>query len=663
MSTLETVKAPGPRSHWLLLLVLLLATLAAYQPAWHGGMVWDDEAHVTRPDLQSVGGLGRIWREVGATQQYYPLVHSAFWIEHALWGDDTFGYHIVNITLHAVTALLLALILQHLAVRGAWVAAVIFALHPVHVESVAWVSELKNVLSGMLMLAAAWCYLRFDERRAARSYGLALLLFVLALLSKTVSAMFPAAMLLVLWWQHGRILWRRDVLPLVPFFALGVLGALLTIWIERTLIGAEGADFELSAVERLLVAGRAVWFYLATLLWPRDLVFIYPRWDVRQNAVWQYLFPLALIGTIVALWWLRHRWRGPLAALLVFIALVAPALGFVNVYPFRYSFVADHFQYHASTAIIALVAATLVGVAMRLNVKPRAATYGAMLAIGAPLAVLTWQQAHQYRDAEALYRSTLAKNPASWFANNNLGMIYLDQSPETALTHFRAAVAAKPDLAEAHNNIGSALERLGRIPEALTSYFEAQRIDPSLAANRKNLCHALQQMDRLDEAIGECEAAVRLAPDNAEARYNLGLILHRLGRTPEAVVHYVEALRLQPDSAPAHNDLGIALVQLNAAERGIAHLQEAIRLSPSYPDPYFNLASVHLQARRFDQAIAGYTEALKHKPDDPRAHYLLATAYEALGRPADALVHYREALRLDPATSDARDAIARLVRP
>ncbi|HUR20594.1 MAG TPA: glycosyltransferase family 39 protein, partial [Vicinamibacterales bacterium] len=274
---------------WVLLPALLLVTLAAYYPAWHGGFLWDDDAHITRVDLRSLHGLWRIWFEVGATQQYYPVTHSAFWLLHRMFGDVTLGYHLVNIGLHATSAFLFAVILRRLAVPGAVLAAFIFALHPVHVESVAWITELKNTLSAVLYLGAFLAYLHFDTDRRRRPYAIALGLFALALLSKTVTATMPAALLVVFWWQRGRLRLREDVLPLLPFFALGLTAGVVTSWVERTHIGAGGAEFDLSLIERGLIAGRAIWFYLAKLVWPADLVFIYRRWTIDPSSWTQFL--------------------------------------------------------------------------------------------------------------------------------------------------------------------------------------------------------------------------------------------------------------------------------------------------------------------------------------------------------------------------------------
>ena len=256
--------AAGRRRGIAVLLALVAVTLAAYYPAWHGGLLWDDQQHLTAPALQSLDGLRRIWLEPGATQQYYPLVHSAFWLQHRLWRDSTLGYHLVSILLHAVSAFFVGLVLRRLAIPGAWLAAAVFALHPVHVESVAWITELKNTLSGVFCLGAVLAWLRFDESRRTAPYAALVALFVLALLSKTVTAMLPVVLLVVVWWRRGAIDLRRDLLPLVPLVGLGAAAGMMTAWMERTqIIGGSASEFNFTFVERCLIAGRAAWFYLA----------------------------------------------------------------------------------------------------------------------------------------------------------------------------------------------------------------------------------------------------------------------------------------------------------------------------------------------------------------------------------------------------------------
>ncbi len=642
-----------------MLLVLLLATLAAYQPAWHGGMLWDDASHVTRSELQSGQGLWRIWFDLNTTQQYYPAVHSVFWVMHKLWGDDTMGYHLINILLHALCAFLFAVILRWLAVPGASLAAIIFALHPVHVESVAWISELKNTLSSLLYLGAMLAYLRFDRGRQERFYALAMALFVMALLSKTVTATLPAALLVVFWWQRGRLSWRRDALRLMPFFVIASAGGLFTAWIERTMIGAQGAEFQLSLIERSLIAGRAVWFYLGKLAWPANLIFIYPRWQISASAWWQYLYPLGVAALLVALWLLRYRSRAPLAALLFFCGTLFPALGFFNVYPFRYSFVADHFQYLASLSIIALFSAGMAHLAWRWKLHPKAAA-ATFLALGLLPGILTWSQSRQYSDAETLYRATLGRNPACWLAHVNLGILELNGSPDEAETHFKEALRLKPDLAEAHINLGI-LAAHGNIQAAEEQLREALRLKPDSAEARNNLGFVLQRAGRFDEAEAQLEEALRLNPEYADAHYNLGNALLGRNRFEEAVVQYEKALKLVGDSAEAHNGLGYALQHLGRLDEAAKCFQEALRLRPDYPDACYNLGNSLHAMNRLEEAVAQYLEAARLKPDFAEAFNNLGATLQGMGRMEEAATYYREALRLRPNYPEAQANLARIL--
>lgn len=673
---------------------LLLATLIAYLPAWHGGPLWDDEAHLTREALRSWDGLRRIWFDLGATQQYYPVVHSAFWLQHRLWGDATLGYHIVNIALHALSAGLLAVLLKRLEVPGAALAGVIFALHPVHVESVAWLTELKNTLSGFFVLSAFLVYLRFDERRDARRYGAALLLFVLALLSKSVTAVLPPALLVVFWWKRGTLDFRRDVVPLAPFFVLGIAAGLLTAWVERTLIGAQGAEFDFSAVERMLIAGRVFWFYLGKLAYPANLMFTYPRWEIGAAMWWQYLYPFAAIGLVIALWTLRWRTRGPLAAVLLYGGLLFPVLGFVNVYPFRYSFVADHFVYLASIPVIALVAAGIARAVERQRLSGAALMVG-IVAIATALGVLTHAQSRYYADAETLYRHVLDRNPSSWMAHNNLGKLLIETNPPDALKHFDEALRLRPGTAEAWNNRGRILHGAGRVRDAIADYRKAIALDPAVGSAHNNLCVALFSSGDAESAVHSCREAVRLMPDDAQAHFNLGRALSMLGRA-EAADHFRTALTLRPSYAEAHNDLGTALDQMGRADEALAHyreavrlnprlalahnnigiamqrrgrvdeaivaLREAVRLDPRYADAQFNLANLLQASGRVYESVPHYEAALLRNPTDASAHNNLGLALEALGRRAEAAAHYREAIRLRPDFAQARENVARVTR-
>lgn len=666
-------KERSPWARWDLFAALLLVTLAAYYPAWNGGLLWDDDAHVTRGDLQSLHGLWRIWFDVGATQQYYPVTHSTFWVLHRIFGDTTLGYHLFNITLHATSAFLFAVLMRRLAVPGAMLAAFLFALHPVHVESVAWITELKNTLSGAFYLGAAIAYLNFDASRLRRSWILALGLFVFALLSKTVTATLPATLLVVFWWQRGRLRVREDMAPLVPFFALSAVAALVTSWVERTQIGAEGAAFDFSLIERSVIAGRAVWFYLGKLFWPANLVFIYPRWNISQLEWWQCLFPLGVVILVAALWALRSRSRAPLAAVLFFIGTLAPALGFVNVYPFVFSFVADHFQYLASLGVIALVSAGATVLVRGWRVTPAIASGMAVLVLGT-LSALTWRESREYVDEETLYRTTLRSNPSAPMARNNLGELLRKRAgpgtPDRLLlqeaeSQFREALRLRPDdFPQAHNNLGTTLLALDRFDEAITEYRKALTLRPYDSIIQSNLslawtkkANALQLAGRLDETIAACREALRIKQDFVEAHGLLADALASRQAFDEAIPHYRAFVAARPQDVNAWTGLGVASIMTGRAEDAIAAFRSAADAAPDNSRLRQNLARALLDTGKLETAEAEAQRSVALDRNDPAAHEVLGRTFAAQRRFADARNAFQRSLQLDPSYAPALEGL------
>ncbi|HVS53753.1 MAG TPA: tetratricopeptide repeat protein [Opitutaceae bacterium] len=592
--------------------LLLGLVFVAYFPALSGGMLWDDAGHVTRPDLRSLDGLARIWFEVGATQQYYPVLHSAFWFEHLLWGDATLGYHLVNIFLHATAAFLFGLVLRRLAVPGAWLAALLFALHPVAVESVAWISEQKNTLSAVFYLAAALAYFRFDAERRPKDYAWATALFALAILAKTVTATLPAALLVVFWFRRGRIEWRRDVQPLLPWFAAALVMGAITAHFEHELIGARGADFALGVIPRLLLAGRVTWFYLGKLLWPADLLFVYPRWSIDASSAAQWIFLLTASASLVALAFWSRRQRAPLAVALLFGGTLFPVLGFFNVYPFVFSYVADHFQYLASLAIFAAAAAILTGV---LTARPAFVRWSSLALLLALLGGLTWQQSRMYRDVFTLYETTLRKNPRAWLAHHNLALaLAASGRVAEALPHAEATLALKPDYAPAENNLGDDLLRLGRAVEA----------------------------------IPHLERAIALQPDYVAAHRNLGFALAMSDRTAEALSHFQRAVQLDPNDADAELNWALGLMFTQSFEVAEPHFRRALALAPASADFHVTYGRALARAGRLDDAIAEFRAALAADPNSADAHAQLADALRRTGRASEAEAHLRAAPPLAP---------------
>jgi tetratricopeptide (TPR) repeat protein len=615
-----------------LFLLLSLVLLAVYFPALQGAMLWDDAGHVTRPELQSVSGLLRIWFELGATQQYYPLLHSAFWLQHRLWGDATLGYHVVNVLAHAAAACLFAAVLRRLAVRGATLAACIFALHPVGVESVAWIAEQKNTLSTVFYLAAALAWLRFEADRRPTRYLVASAWFVAALLTKTVTATLPAALLVLAWWRRGRLSWSDDVRPLLPWLGVGVAAGLGTAWLETHQIGAQGSDFALGPVERVLLAGRVVWFYVGKLLWPADLAFFYPRWTIDAGAAWQWLFPLAvLVALALAAWWSR-RDRGPLAALLLFGGTLFPVLGFVNVYPFVFSYVADHFQYLACLGLIALLAAGATHAATRCRLPAWCGPTGAagLLLL---LAGLGWRQSGNYRDVFTLYRATLERSPDSWVAHLNLGAA-LDEAgqPTEALPHLQRALELKRDHPETLNSLGNVLNRLGRPADARPLLERAVQLQPRFASAHNTLGVSRMAVGDADGGLAAFRRAVELDARFATARTNLGWALANRGRPAEALVHLEQARRLQPDHADAVLKTGLVLAMSGRMADALPHFRRAVDLQPDNPEAHLMLGTTLLELSRPDEALRPFEAALALAPTHRGARLGLEQARRMLGR-------------------------------
>ena len=630
-------------------------------------MIWDDNEHITRPALQSFHGLWEIWFHLGATQQYYPLLHSAFWLEHRLWGDSMLGYHLLNLFLHTAGALLVVLIVRRLALPGAWLAGLIFALHPVCVESVAWVSEQKSTLSGVFYLASALTYLRFDETRRRSLYFWALGLFVLALLCKTVTATLPAALLVVFWWKRGRLEWERDLRPLVPWFGLGATCGIFTAWVERTVIGAEGATYNLSLVQHILLAGRIICFYAGKLAWPSTLMFSYPRWQVDPTVWWQYLYPLGVAAVAVCLWWLLPRRRGPLAGFLIFVGTLFPVLGFLHVFPFQFSYVADHFQYLASLGIIVPMAYVLTYLTALAWPKKSAHTAVLVMLIAA-LGILTWRQTRMYSDAVTLYRTTIARNPASWLTHYNLGgtLAQLPGGEAEAIEEFRTALRIRPNYALAHNSLGYLLAKQpDRLPDAIAEYQAALRIDPGYALAHNNLGIALAQIPgRMPEAIAEFQSALRIRPRYVNAHMNLANALAQMpGRQADALAEYQAALRLEPDKAQAHTNQGIVLAQMpGRLPDAVAEFQAALQSEPNDARNHELLGDALAQMpARLPEAIDEYRVALRIKPDYLDAHLSLADALSKVpGQRQQAIAEYEAVLRARPDLDAARTSIQRL---
>lgn len=412
---------------WLRAVLLGVLVGAAYSPALRGTYLWDDNAHVPdQTELYTLRGLRNIWTSPGYVQQYYPLTFTTVWLSHHLWRGSPVGYHGLTLLFHIANAVLIALLLRQLGIPAPWLAAFFFALHPVNVESVAWISEIKNTQSTFFLLLGLMSYLRFRTTRSNRwGYALAFFFYACALLTKTAACVLPAVILLVLWFRDGRFPWR-DVAALTPFWILGLGLGLYTSTLERTLIGAEGWEWAISPVQRLWIAARAFWFYLEKLLWPAHLAFIYPRWNPDRMRVPGILALAGMAIGFATLWRMRKKiGMGAFIAFLIFLAGLFPALGFFNMYPARYSFVADHFQYLAAIPLFAGAAALIRAVCIRWAPDRPVIFTSTAAILCLALTILSWRRAYAFQDPDALWRDTLAKNPACAMAHCNLAWALL----------------------------------------------------------------------------------------------------------------------------------------------------------------------------------------------------------------------------------------------
>jgi protein O-mannosyl-transferase len=651
------------RRAFIFALVLAAVTIFVYRPAWNGGLLWDDDVYITNNELLTApDGLRRIWFSLDSPSQYFPLVYTTFRIEHAVWGLDPTGYHWVNLLLHIGNALLVWLVVARLKVPGAWLAGAIFALHPVQVESVAWITERKNVLMGFFFLLTLLAWIAFVDGKTKRRwlfYGLALILYLLALSAKTTACTLPATLFLILWLQKKPISWKR-IFQIIPFLVLGIAMGVLAMWWERYHQGTSRAAFTfLSPIERVLVASRAIWFYLSKLTWPSNLTFIYPRWDIAPTHLFNYAWLLAGVIVCVAIYFLRrYAGRSVEVAAGFFVATLSPVLGFIMLYTFRYTFVADHYQYLACIGPIALASAGLVNFADTFK-NSRTLIFSSALCVVALLATLTWRQAAMYGNIETLWRTTLSRNPSCWMAHNNLGIVLFEKGQlDDAIAHYRTTLQMQPNFWDADYNLGTALLGKGQVEEAIFFCDKAVRMQSNDPDAQVSLANALLQKRRIDDAIVHYQKAVAIRPDYFLARYGLGHALLEKGKFDAAIEHSRAASLIQPNNADCHTVLAIALDEKGQTAEAIKHYEKALEISPQSVSALNNLAwllatgsnaslrngarAIQL-ARQADQ-LSGGTNALVLRT--------LAAGYAEAGQFGKAIESARTAVQLGRSQGD-----------
>jgi protein O-mannosyl-transferase len=635
--------------------LIAAAVFVAYFPCVNGEFVLDDNMFLTNnPVIRAADGLFRFW-STGEAPEYYPAAYATNWVEWRLWELNPAGYHFTNLFLHIAESLLVWVVLRRLSIPAAFWAALIFALHPVNVESVAWLAQRRNMVAMLFLLLSILWYLKFAQLPGQRFsaqlpppakptahrsslishpssfYWLSLSAFVFAMLAKGSVAVMPAILLTIIWWLHpdgdcpesGAMrsmvaekmglshYVRRHLLPLLPFFVAATAFTAVNVWFQTR--GTEVVIRHAGFADRLVGAGAVVWFYLYKAILPLDLAFVYPRWAVdARNLLWWLPLVVALAATAI-LWMYRKTWARPLVfAWGYFCIALVPVMGFVDVGFMQYSLVADHYQHIAIIGLVALAAAGFGAWSKHDQGPLRHVVPIVAVASAGVLLLLTFLQSGIYRDNITLYESTLASNPRCWMAHNNLGVnLALAGDLDGAIEHYNQALSLKSDYPEARNNLANALVRAGRPKEAIEQYNEALRLQDDYPEARDGLLIALALTGRPDEAIDYYTRAMRNDRNNAQLHFKLGNALVRADRQSEGIEQYQKAVELAPDYAEAHVNLGNALMRTGHTDEAIEHYRRALRLKPGDSAARFNLISAFARAGRSDEAVATAREALE----------------------------------------------------
>lgn len=648
-STKSVAGWSGIRLAFLRALALAALCLAVYFPLHSAGFFWDDLYWiVNNPFVHRWSGLVNIWFQPDTFLQYYPLTTTGFLLQWMLWGTHPLGYHIVSVLLQIFNAILLWRLLLRLRFRAAWLMAAIFAIHPVVVESVAWVVEQKNLISGALVLMAVWAWVRFtaldhsdeDLQRAPpaldwKFYWLATILYLLALLAKTYVCALPAAILVLTWWKTGR-LGAKHILASGPWFGLSVAAGLMAIWRERTGAGAMGSYFHFSMRQHLIIAGKDLWFYPAKLLWPHPILSIYPRWHIRHFSALDLIYPLAaaLVGAVLFAG-CRRIGRGPAAATAIYAIMVSPSLGFFAFSGMSSTFVTDHYFYLGCISLIVLGVqwvdglprrATDLGQSISGAIARHRAKRGIAMAAGCGvllvLGILSFRRSVNYRSVKAIWAQELRYNKDCPAAYDNLGAMALNAGHyqkaitlaehgyslapkmdvvgsgiigagymrlhkyQQAITWLRRSLGPDPYYPIAIAQIAYCYEQTGNVKMALKDLHRGLTLMPHSATLLAALGQTLERHGQLQSAITAFHSAVQYAPTKPRYHLLLALALEKNGQWPKAIRQYQSALDLAPDLVQARFLLGRCLLRHGRPQAAIPEFQTVIQMAGAYPGAY-----------------------------------------------------------------------------
>ena len=651
-------------SKFLQIFFIVVLCLTTYASSVRNDFIWDDDSYVyANPYIQKTEGLSAIWL-THRLPQYYPITFTTFWIEHQLWGDHPLGYHISNLIFHILNAILIFWVVEKLCATLAFPVALLFAVHPIQVETVAWVTERKNLLALFFFLLAMLSYFRFDATRKTAYYFQTLGLFVCALLSKSIAVCFVFIPVLYGWWRNGKVTWREIRLSL-PLVTIGALSAINTIYLELYRVGARGDAWDLTLFERIVLAGRVLLFYLYKVCVPLTFSFFYSRWAIDASKWWQWLFPLVPIVILILLFYFRHQiGRGPLALFLFYTISIFPALGFFNVYPMKYSFVADHFSYLSTPVLILLICLCISFLLVKLKLKfPSLTSKTAKIFMWLIfLGVITYMSGksmtltRNYKDVVTLWENLLSDNPKAWVAYTNLGYIYRSVGKiENAISLYRKAIEIIPDDPNAYYNLANTYYDIGETEQAIELYRKTIKIDSHYVNAYNNLGLIYNNIGKTNEAIDLFRRAIQINPRQAKTYYNLGLTYENIGNSEQAIELYRKAIEIDPHFSEAYYNLGNLYNKIAMPMEAVTLYKKAIELLPTDPHLYFNLGNTYNSIGELEDAVKFYKRTIALNPSYAEAYYNLALSYYYT-RQYKLAVHYADkALELgfgDPALTE-----------
>lgn len=638
----------------------MVVAFGAFWQVNEAGFIWDDDAKLTaNPLVQAKDGLRSIWVTTTGVD-YMPLTYTSFWLEWRLWRMDPAGYHFFNVFLHALSCIALWRVLTNLNISGGWFAALLFAVHPVAVESVAWIAQRQNTLSMLFFLLSLWSYARYEKTKGSALYVFSLLVFASSLLSKPSAVMLPLVLLGIAWGLRGKI-GKGDIFRALPFFVLAIGAIVATIWFQNNRALAGETINTGDVWTRVARAGWSVWFYLFKAVLPIKLSFVYPEFKIDTQSVVAYLPSLLVILVFLVLWRFRKTWGKPFfLAFGYYVVMLLPVLGFIPLYFHKYSPVTDHWQYFSLPAVLALIAGWESRLAAD-QLRERALSFGGLLArgfVGSILVglciALTLQLIPLYKNSERIWRDTLKKNPKSWLALNNLGLILEQRGErEAALDLYRQSLQLKPDQSEARNNLGSFFFTDGKLDEAMAHFEAAAKYDDRLAVTQYNIALVLARRGKRDEAIAKYRETLRLNPDYPDAHNNLACLLVLNGQRDAAIGHFKEALRGRPEYVDAMSNLGSTLTESGKASEAIYYLSKAIDLNPDHLDAHFNLANALLATGKPGDALPHLQAVIRARPEMTMAIFKLGNALGRLGNNEGASRCYKLVLEREPESAEA----------